>query len=289
MKKIYFLALGLLAFNTNAQIGFVNPGFEGMYTPDGTFAALNTVEGWGALYATEETADPGQGLKSITVTNTDDPTIAGFFGFSGTIVPGAIQQVLDSINNQPISGMSAASVGNILVSFMYKYSTIVEIGEVSVIVYDTIGTDRALYTGFLPLTADVATWTNYTISLTATAEVGTPHTVIVTGTPNTYFTTGAEPTEAGTYLSVDAFSIGILGINENKLTSAIAFPNPASDVLTITSENAVNGITVLSMDGKVVARSTSSTVNVAGLTTGVYVYEATTETGQIARNTFMKK
>ncbi len=80
----------------------------------------------------------------------------------------------------------------------------------------------------------------------------------------------------------------VAGVNENVI-SAKVYPNPANDVLNISINEEIESVSIVTLDGKVVATSTGSTVNVAELTSGMYIYEITTANGNVARDTFMKK
>lgn len=90
-------------------------------------------------------------------------------------------------------------------------------------------------------------------------------------------------------LMIDDINVsGTNGINENVI-SAKVYPNPANDVLNISINEEIESVSIVTLDGKVVATSTGSTVNVAELTSGMYIYEITTANGNVARDTFMKK
>lgn len=78
------------------------------------------------------------------------------------------------------------------------------------------------------------------------------------------------------------------GINEN-VVDAVVYPNPANDVLNIKAKEDVASINVMTMDGKLVASANGTTVNVEGLSAGMYMYEAITVTGKVARGNFSKK
>lgn len=77
------------------------------------------------------------------------------------------------------------------------------------------------------------------------------------------------------------------GLNENVI-DAVVYPNPANNVLNIQAKEDLTSITVTTMDGKVVATSTTSSVNVAELTSGIYMYQAVTVSGKVARGNFAK-
>jgi hypothetical protein len=80
---------------------------------------------------------------------------------------------------------------------------------------------------------------------------------------------------------------GGVGIEENVL-DAVVYPNPANDVLNINATEDLVSINVITMDGKVVATSTTTSVNVAALTSGMYLFEAVTVSGKVARGSFAK-
>ena len=75
------------------------------------------------------------------------------------------------------------------------------------------------------------------------------------------------------------------GIEENEDNSIAIFPNPAKDVLNITSEKAINQIDVYDVNGKLVKSYTNvnNTINVKDLATGVYMLNITTEDGQVSK------
>jgi hypothetical protein len=79
--------------------------------------------------------------------------------------------------------------------------------------------------------------------------------------------------------------------NVNSLTfEASVFPNPASDVLNINTNGVeVASIAIYSLDGKVVATGNGTSVNVASLTEGMYIYEVVATNGAVSKNTFVKK
>lgn len=88
------------------------------------------------------------------------------------------------------------------------------------------------------------------------------------------------------------FNGSLVSIQENveNAISAIAYPNPATDVLNVKADGEeVILIQVIAMDGKVVSSTEGSAANVAELTAGIYIYKATTASGEIIRDTFAKK
>ena len=93
-----------------------------------------------------------------------------------------------------------------------------------------------------------------------------------------------------TSMTFGVIALGNVSIESNAPVSAVAYPNPASDVLNIAVEGEeVVSVAVIAMDGKVVSTTEGSTALVADLTVGMYIYEAKTASGAVIRNTFIKK
>jgi hypothetical protein len=92
--------------------------------------------------------------------------------------------------------------------------------------------------------------------------------------------------------TVTASGSGPASVVENAMNVNV-YPNPAEDVLNISMELNGASVSVISMDGKVVAsqvmNGTTATVDVANLVSGVYFYEVTAENGLVIRNSFVKK
>lgn len=89
--------------------------------------------------------------------------------------------------------------------------------------------------------------------------------------------------------NIDAFLIGTVGIDGLESTSFSVFPNPATDVLNVTTTEEVASVSVYSVDGKISFNTIGGKVDVSSLNAGVYIYEATTVSGKKAINKFVKK
>ena len=93
-----------------------------------------------------------------------------------------------------------------------------------------------------------------------------------------------------TSMTFGGIALGNVSIESNAPVSAVAYPNPASDVLNIAVEGEeVVSVAVIAMYCKVVSTTEGSTALVADLTVGMYIYEAKTASGAVIRNTFIKK
>jgi hypothetical protein len=93
-------------------------------------------------------------------------------------------------------------------------------------------------------------------------------------------------------ITITASGSGPASVVENAMNVNV-YPNPADDVLNISMDLNGASVSVISMDGKVVASQvmsgTTATVDVANLVSGVYFYEVTAENGLVIRNSFVKK
>jgi len=70
-------------------------------------------------------------------------------------------------------------------------------------------------------------------------------------------------------------------------TKTVVFPNPAQNYLHV--DTAIKDITIYSIQGKVVARSVTNTVNVSLLPAGTYTYSCTLKDGTSTKGMFIKQ
>ena len=103
----------------------------------------------------------------------------------------------------------------------------------------------------------------------------------------------------GSYTDGTAFGIRMLtgsdwgvGIAENTLTGVSVYPNPSEGVITVTNDNnTANAIEVHDMLGKVVytsSVSTSTTIDLSGNGTGVYIVKVSNETGSLVERVVIR-
>jgi photosystem II stability/assembly factor-like uncharacterized protein len=64
-------------------------------------------------------------------------------------------------------------------------------------------------------------------------------------------------------------------------TNLQVFPNPASNVVNFTAKNQITGVTLVDMTGKVISRTTGSSVNVSAMAAGVYVAQVKYANGSV--------
>jgi hypothetical protein len=91
------------------------------------------------------------------------------------------------------------------------------------------------------------------------------------------------PSAAATYTFCwDKCAACISSIDEVNKVNVVAFPNPASDVVNFQIDATDYVITLTDLAGKTVATSTTSTIEMSGLSSGAYLYKVVTNNGTAA-------
>lgn len=85
----------------------------------------------------------------------------------------------------------------------------------------------------------------------------------------------------GRMIEVEASTVS--SVSEQSDIDITIFPNPAKEVLNIKSNSNVLKTSILSMDGKIVARLNSNTIDVSQLPKGIYTVVVTTKNGTSTR------
>lgn len=167
------------------------------------------------------------------------------------------------------------------------------------VVYALDGTPNA-YNYFV---LDAAQASNFSNSLqpvpSATFNQGSPITI---NTLSSGYSVGDEivffaeiaPVTAGTDTNmvnnIGSFTLDAPNsINKLNAIELKAFPNPATTELSVISKEEVASISIMNLDGKVIFTNSGNKIDVSILTSGVYLYEATTISGLKAVNKFVKQ
>lgn len=282
MRKIYLLVAS--AFIGATSFGQTNLSYESPATNPYTGNGIPEVSqsaGWGIGIYQVVSGDATDGDYSAELETVSNPNFAAV-GLP-TTMPGATLQ--------SVAGALPSNGANIVGSVDIKADLLA--GDTALIifeVYDTLAAglsdDVLLYSGSLFVTQSVTTWQTVPLSMIAIPGA--------TGTANEFYfggMSGYEQLTTGSTLQLDNWVIeGLLGVEKIEVKNSFAaFPNPATDVLNITAAEAIESVSVLSLDGKVVSVTKGGKVDVSNLTTGVYIYEATTVNGAKAINKFVKK
>jgi hypothetical protein len=279
MKKI-LLSVAIIAasFISNAQL-IVNGDFEAAATPLIPGVATQTL-GWGQGLYTMETTGAFAGTQSCKLTTIVNAAVAGQIGSPSDTIPGFAVQVKNGAISNP---------ENLSISFAYKFTSVAsDTGVVIVNLYDTLlagdADDVVLFQGFAEFTATTSAWGTMTIPVAAISGA--------TGTVNQFYFVAVSSNNAlpspGTTLWLDNITTGFVGIDENELISASVYPNPATEVLNIKMNEEVTSVVITALDGKTVATTTSASINISALNSGIYLYTITSVSGKVAKGNFVK-
>lgn len=279
MKKI-LLSVALIAasFASNAQI-IVNGDFEAAATPLLPGVATQTA-GWGQGLYTMETTGAYAGTQSLKLSTINNAAVAAQLQSPSDTLTGFAQQTVDGVINNP---------ANLSISFAYKFTRVAsDTGIVLVNLYDTLlagGTDDVLlYQAYTEFTATTSTWGTMSLPFAANPQA--------TGTVNQLYIVAVSSNNAvaspGTTLWLDNITTGFVGVDENEVIAASVYPNPATDVLNIKMNEEVASVVITALDGKVVATENSTSINISGLNTGMYIYTITGVSGKVAKGNFVK-
>lgn len=75
---------------------------------------------------------------------------------------------------------------------------------------------------------------------------------------------------------------------EENITTASVYPNPVNDVVNFEVSEEIASIVITSLDGKVIATTTNTTLNVSDFNSGMYLYTLNTVSGKVANGSFTK-
>ena len=100
---------------------------------------------------------------------------------------------------------------------------------------------------------------------------------------------GADPNDVNPINNLDLFFIGASADIQELNTVVSVYPNPAVNVLNLESTEAIENITVIGLDGRIVLEAgTVSSIDVSNLKEGRYIYTITTVSGGIVTDSFVK-
>lgn len=287
MRKIYLLVASV--FVGASVFGQTNLSYEDAvnhpYASSG-LPEIGTTNGWflGLYDASTDFSNGAQSVKLTTATNAN-------FAMAGlpTQLPGQIVQEIE-IEATAITNNGADITGSVDVKTnLFGDAAGLDTALIIFEAYDTLtpGTadDVLLFSGSLMITQNISTWTTIPLSMQASGNTGTIRTLQIGGL------SGYNRLTDGSTLMLDNWTIDLsyLSVKNTNNVTFNAYPNPAKNVLNITASEEISSVSILSLDGKVVATSSSNTVDVSSLTTGVYMYEVTTVNGKKAINKFVKE
>lgn len=217
---------------------------------------------------------------------------AGTLQSGGVLVPqitGSLTSVaIDAILTNSVNGVYANDLAVIVTSsedLTQQANYILQIGG-----FSNFSTNKFPW-GCEPACDSDAASTAVTGTVSSFTALDFTNSTYIIWIANGYVDANPPTTEGSWTINSATFggvSLSTASINEGTITTSV-YPNPANDVLNISTSEEIANVSILGLDGKVVATSTTSTVNVADLNSGMYIYEVTTTSGKVSRDSFMKK
>ncbi len=284
--KFTLLALLITAFFAASAQQLPNAGFE-------TWTSPNNPDGWATWessigaplgLATKDTAVKVLGTASIKI-KTDSiqagPTkrlIAGLVSAGSIIYAPPVMSFF---------GVPFTYRPDTLV-FLYKYTPVST--DSAYVEIEVSGTTATLLEGGIQLPGTAGQWYEISIPTTAQISAGTVDSIRVAFSSSTPGTSGFQ----GSVLNVDGVRFGYVSLPNaiqniaDRLEVSI-YPNPASDVITIsTTENTQDyTVTVADVTGKIVAaqnlQGNNTTIGVSEFANGTYIYRIADKAGIIVK------
>ncbi len=120
-----------------------------------------------------------------------------------------------------------------------------------------------------------------------TTETFYTDNLTIPGATYTYRVTAVYDPEGESDPSNEWTIDALVGVEDHLLSSTILYPNPATDIVNITSEYTMESITVYNFAGQVVlteaVNNTTYRVNTANFDAGIYLFQIETQEGRIAK------
>ena len=284
MKKLLLsLVLGASIASTNAQI-LTNGNFEQAASPLLPGVATDC-PGWGIGLYTMETANPNSGTQSAKLMTIVDAGTAALLQWPSDTLAGLMQQVVTG---------SWPNAGSLTLDFAYNH--IVSAGDTAIVVCqfsDTMGAgandDVVLFQALGAFVGNSNGWQQASIPMDPVpGAMGTANSVIVLATSSIGAAFGTGFGVPNSTLWLDNVSISG-GASVLELAATVnVYPNPTNGVLTFDASEAISGVEIYGMDGKLALSATTTNVDITNLPNGIYHYSVMTVSGKVLKGKVSK-
>ncbi|MFM7661472.1 MAG: T9SS type A sorting domain-containing protein [Bacteroidota bacterium] len=283
MKKILLFASFLICgISSNAQI-IVNGNFESPATPLLPGIATDS-PGWGQGLYTIGTSGAYAGAQYAKIKTIFDPATAGILQWPSDTISGFIQQSVPGAITNPASW-----------TLNFAYKNIVQAGDSAAVflqILDTLTADPnddvVMYGTANVYTGTTTNWTMESLPVQEFQAAGyTANAFLVIASSSIGFLFNEGNGYPGSELWLDAISISTSADVIELSSNLNVYPNPANDVLNISTNGEISSVVISTLDGKVMTTSTESSVDVSNLTAGMYIYQVTVN-GKVSTGNFVK-
>lgn len=284
MKKLLLsLVFGASIASMNAQI-LTNGNFEQAASPLLPGVATDC-PGWGIGLYTMETANPNSGTQSAKLMTIVDAGTAALLQWPSDTLAGLMQQVVTG---------SWPNAGSLTLDFAYNH--IVSAGDTAIVACqfsDTMGAgpndDVLLFQAVGAFVGNSNGWQQASIPMDPIpGAMGTANSVIVLATSSIGAAFGTGFGVPNSTLWLDNVSISG-GASVLELAATVnVYPNPTNGVLTFDASEAISGVEIYGMDGKLALSATTTNVDMTNLPNGIYHYSVMTVSGKVLKGKVSK-
>ena len=284
MKKLLLsLIFGASIASMNAQV-LTNGDFEQAATPLLPGVATDC-PGWGLGLYTMETANAYAGTQSAKLMTIADAATAAMLQWPSDTLAGVMQQ--DTTGSWP-------NAGSLTLDFAYNH--IVSAGDTAIVVCqfsDTMGAgpndDVVLFQALGAFVGNSNGWQMASIAMDPVpGAMGTANSVIVLASSSIGAAFGTGFGVPNSTLWLDNVSISG-GVSVLELAATVnVYPNPTNGVLTFDASEAISGVEIYGMDGKLALSATTTNVDITNLPNGIYHYSVMTVSGKVLKGKVSK-
>jgi hypothetical protein len=284
MKKLLLsLVFGASIASMNAQV-LTNGNFEQAASPLIPGVATSC-PGWGMGLYTMETANAYAGTQSAKLMTIADSATAAILQWQSDTIAGVMQQVVTG---------SWPSAGSLTLDFAFNH--IVSAGDTAIVACqfsDTMGAgpndDVVLFQAIGAFVGNSNGWQMASIPMDPIPGVmGTANRVIVLASSSIGAAFGSGFGVPNSTLWLDNVSIAG-GANVNELAATVnVYPNPTNGALTFDASEAISGVEIYGMDGKLALSATTTNVDITNLPNGIYHYSVMTVSGKVLKGKVSK-
>ena len=284
MKKLLLsLVFGASIASMNAQV-LTNGNFEQAASPLLPGVATDC-PGWGIGLYTMETANAYAGTQSAKLMTIADAATAAILQWPSDTIAGVMQQI--------VSG-SWPNAGSLTLDFAFNH--IVSAGDTAIVACqfsDTMGAgpndDVVLFQAIGAFVGNSNGWQMASIPMDPIPGVmGTANSVIVLASSSIGAAFGSGFGVPNSTLWLDNVSIAG-GVNVIELAATVnVYPNPTNGALTFDASEAISGVEIYGMDGKLALSATTTNVDITNLPNGIYHYSVMTVSGKVLKGKVSK-
>lgn len=284
MKKLLLsLVFGASIASMNAQV-LTNGNFEQAASPLLPGVATDC-PGWGIGLYTMETANAYAGTQSAKLMTIADAATAAILQWPSDTIAGVMQQVVTG---------SWPNAGSLTLDFSFNH--IVSAGDTAIVACqfsDTMGAgpndDVVLFQAIGAFVGNSNGWQMASIPMDPIPGVmGTANRVIVLASSSIGAAFGSGFGVPNSTLWLDNVSLAG-GANVNELAATVnVYPNPTNGALTFDASEAISGVEIYGMDGKLALSATTTNVDITNLPNGIYHYSVMTVSGKVLKGKVSK-